>query len=129
MKLLLDTCAVLGWMEGRLPSKIRRRIQKPGTDVLVSITTPIEVAIKSNPPGRLPLPSPRQLQEALDLLQGRWLPMTPECAALLYTLPVHHKDPFDRIIIVQALKENCPVVTSDERFPLYKSVGLQVLWD
>lgn len=116
-------------MEGRLPSKIRRRIQKPGTDVLVSITTPIEVAIKSNPPGRLPLPSPRQLQEALDLLQGRWLPMTPECAALLYTLPVHHKDPFDRIIIVQALKENCPVVTSDERFPLYKSVGLQVLWD
>lgn len=129
MKLLLDTCAVLGWMEGKLPSKIRRRIQKPGTDVLVSIATPVEVAIKSNPPGRAPLPSPRQLQEALDLLQGRWLPVTLECAVLLYNLPVHHKDPFDRIIIVQALQENCPVVTSDERFPLYKSVGLQVLWD
>jgi PIN domain nuclease of toxin-antitoxin system len=129
VKFLLDTCALLAWMDGRLPSKMRRRIQKPGTDVLVSIATPVEIAIKNNPPGRVPLPSPRQLEEALELLQGRWLPVTLDCAEFLYTLPLHHKDPFDRIIIVQALKEDCPVVTSDERFPLYESTGLQVLWD
>jgi PIN domain nuclease of toxin-antitoxin system len=116
-------------MDGRMPSKIRRRIQKSGADVLVSIATPIEIAIKSNPPGRASLPSLRQLEQALELLQGRWLPVTLDCTAFLYTLPRYHKDPFDRILIVQALKENCPIVTSDERFPLYKSVGLQVLWD
>jgi PIN domain nuclease of toxin-antitoxin system len=129
VKLLLDTCVLLAWMDGRLPSKIRRRIQNPSAEVLVSIATPVEIAIKSNPPGRISLPSLPQLEEALDLLQGRWLPLTPGCAALLYTLPLHHKDPFDRMIIVQALAEQCAVVTSDERFPLYKSVGLQVLWD
>jgi PIN domain nuclease of toxin-antitoxin system len=129
VKLLLDTCALIAWMDGRLPGKTRRRIQKPGADVLVSIVTPIEIGIKSNPPGRAPLPSLQQLEEGLELLQGRWLPVTLDCAAFLYTLPLHHKDPFDRIIIVQALKENCPVVTSDERFSLYENLGLQVLWD
>jgi PIN domain nuclease of toxin-antitoxin system len=103
--------------------------RRPGADVLVSIATPIEIAIKSNSPRRASLPSLRQLEQALELLQGRWLPVTLDCTAFLYTLPLHHKDPFDRIIIVQALKEDCPIVTSDERFPLYKSVGLQVLWD
>jgi PIN domain nuclease of toxin-antitoxin system len=128
VKLLLDTYALLAWMDGRLPGKARRRIQKPEADVLISIVTPVEIAIKSNPPGRAHLPSLQQLEEALEILQGRWLPMTLDCVAFLYTLPLHHKDPFDRIIIAQALKEDCPVVTSDERFPLYESVGLQVLW-
>ena len=129
MKFLLDTCALLAWMDGRLPGRIRRRIQNPGTEVLVSMATPFEIAIKSNPPGRVPLPSTNQLQRALDVLEGHWLPMTLDHATLLYTLPVHHRDPFDRMIIAQALTENCPVVSSDEKFYLYKSVGLQLLWD
>jgi PIN domain nuclease of toxin-antitoxin system len=38
-------------------------------------------------------------------------------------------EPFDRMIIAQALSEPCPVVSSDQRFPLYEAVGLKVVWD
>ena len=44
----------------------------------------------------------------------------------LFDLPLHHADPFDRQIIAQALVENIPIVTSDEKFKLYK--GLKVIW-
>jgi PIN domain nuclease of toxin-antitoxin system len=46
----------------------------------------------------------------------------------LATLPDHHNDPFDRMIIAQAIQEKLTCVASDERFPSYKSSGLQVLW-
>jgi PIN domain nuclease of toxin-antitoxin system len=44
----------------------------------------------------------------------------------LFELPRHHGDPFDRQIIAQALSEKIPVVTSDQKFGLYK--GLRVIW-
>ena len=59
-------------------------------------------------------------------LQLRVLPYTGDHAYHLFGLPRHHSDPFDRQIIAQALAEDIAVVTSDEKFSLYK--GLQVIW-
>jgi PIN domain nuclease of toxin-antitoxin system len=49
-----------------------------------------------------------------------------EHAFRLFGLPRHHTDPFDRQLIAQALVENIPVITSDEKFSLYG--GIQVIW-
>jgi PIN domain nuclease of toxin-antitoxin system len=54
------------------------------------------------------------------------LPYTSDHACHLFGLPLHHADPFDRQIIAQALAEDIPIVTSDEKFRLYK--GLAVIW-
>jgi PIN domain nuclease of toxin-antitoxin system len=129
MKLLLDTCALLDWVNGRLPGKARRQIQRSTADILVSIVTPWEIAIKHIHSGRFPLPSPERLNEALTVMGGRWLPITLSHTSRLFSLPLHHSDPFDRMIIVQALEEECRVVTRDQSFHLYRDAGLQVLWE
>jgi len=134
MKLLLDTSAFLKWVDGTIPNKIRRHIQRPNIKLLLSIVTPWEIAIKSNSlrnsaARRFQMPSVSQVKESIERLGAQVLPLTFEHAEILYTLPLHHQDPFDRMIIAQALVENCPLVSADERFPLYRSVGLQVLWD
>lgn len=59
-------------------------------------------------------------------LQLRVLPYTGDHAYQLFNLPQHHGDPFDRQIIAQALAEDIPVITSDEKFKLYR--GVQVIW-
>ena len=59
-------------------------------------------------------------------LQLRVLPYTAEHALQLFSLPLHHTDPFDRQIIAQGLCEKIPIVTCDEKFGLYE--GLQVVW-
>ena len=129
MKLLLDTQILVYWLIGTLPHKIKRRIEK-ASDLLVSIVTPWEFALRTNPPsGKLRLPTTKETEQILEELGARILPITMEHTDIIYTLPLHHDDPFDRMIIAQALAEKCPVVSADERFPLYRSVGLQVFWD
>jgi PIN domain nuclease of toxin-antitoxin system len=132
MTLLLDTNAFIYWLYGTLPARVRRRVERAG-DLAVSVVSPWEIANKSSFSGRhssnLRLPTTREVEHGLKQLGARLLPVTMRHTELLYTLPVHHKDPFDRMIIVQALEEQCAVVTSDQRFPLYQSVGLRVLWD
>jgi PIN domain nuclease of toxin-antitoxin system len=54
------------------------------------------------------------------------LPYTADHALHLFDLPRHHSDPLDRQIITQAWSEKIPVVTSNEKFNLYK--GLRILW-
>lgn len=132
MKLLFDTNAFLRWVDARLPDKIRRYIQKPNRQLLVSIVTPCEIAIKSNavrnnPARRFRMPSASEVKESIERLGAQLLPVTLQHAEVLYDLPLHHQDPFDRMIIAQALEERCTVVTSDQQFSLYE--GLQVLWD
>lgn len=126
MKLLLDTCILLYWINGSLSDKVRRQIQK-SPEIFVSIVTLWEIAIKNNPPGRFNLPSTNMIERALDAMGARLLSITLKHTDKLYTLPLHHRDPFDRMIIAQALEEHCTVVTSDQQFSLYE--GIQVLWD
>ena len=132
MNLLLDTNAFVYWLYGTLPPRVKRRVER-ATGLLLSVVSPWEIANKSSiyakRAGDLRLPTIREMEQGLEDLGARLLPVTMHHSERLYSLPLHHKDPFDRMIIVQAIEEQCAVLTSDERFPLYQSVGLQVLWD
>jgi len=83
-----------------------------------------EIAIKAAL-GKLRL-SAAIARQAVQDLDIRILPYTAEHAFHLFDLPLHHGDPFDRQIIAQALSEKIPIVTSDEKFSLYK--GVKLIW-
>ncbi|HTZ72994.1 MAG TPA: type II toxin-antitoxin system VapC family toxin [Candidatus Aquilonibacter sp.] len=64
--------------------------------------------------------------DGVEDLKLRVLPYSEEHAFRLFDLECHHADPFDRQIIVQALTENIPVITPDEKFRVY--AGLRIIW-
>jgi len=125
MKLLLDTNILVRHADGKLPRSIQRLLEKPSAELYVSIITLWEIAMKP----ALHRFSTDRVLEHLERIGARILPVTVAHTRVLYSLPMHHDEPFDRMIIAQALEEQCPVVSSDQRFPLYESVGLQVIWD
>ena len=83
-----------------------------------------EIAIK-NSVGKLTF-SKADVTTGLSDLRVRVLPFSFDHALEFFDLPPHHSDPFDRQIIAQALSEDIPVVTCDDRFRLYH--GLKVIW-
>lgn len=129
MTYLLDTVAFLRALDGTLPRKTLRRLNKPGTELLVSILTPWEIVLK-RALRYLDMQHARIEQGILDL-QARLLPITLAHTRILHTLPQfkEHTDPFDRMLIAQAIEERCPLVSNDTRFELYRKLGLQTLWD
>lgn len=90
----------------------------------VSAISLTEIAIK-DAKGSLNFPREAVAQAIADLLV-RVLPYTEAHAYQFFELPPHHTDPFDRLIIAQALVEQVPVVTSDVAFKRYR--GLKVVW-
>ena len=66
------------------------------------------------------------VRSGIEDFNVRILPYTPAHAYQLYDLPLHHRDPFDRMIIAQALAEEIPIVTSDSQFKLYRDV--EMIW-
>jgi PIN domain nuclease of toxin-antitoxin system len=126
MRLLLDTVAFI-WAIGspeRLSRKASAAIQPERAIIEVSAISLSEIAIK-HAKGRLNLPKSNVLS-ALENLKLQVLPYTATHAYEHFGLPLHHADPFDRQIIAQALAEDIPVVTADEKFRLYE--GLIVIW-
>ena len=123
MKLLLDTHAVLWWQtdDRRLPKPARSAIATADI-VWVSAASGLEVAIKSAL-GRLRLTEPFAVTTAADDFTE--LPVTLAHAARLGALPAHHTDPFDRLLVAQALVEGATLVTKDEALSAY---GVTVLW-
>ena len=129
MQLLLDTNVFLKLaFDEKLPRKTVNLLARPGNDLFVSIITPWEIAIKSQRLGAKEL-TPLRVAEAMHLLGLRSLAIHLKHIAALSTLPPHHNDPFDRMLIAQAIGEGHLLLSSDERFPLYKSVGLETAWD
>ena len=123
MKLLLDTHVVLWWQrdDRRLNRAARRAIA--GADIVwVSAVSGWEAAIKSAL-GRLRLAEPFKVLVAADDFTE--LPMTLAHTERLQTLPAHHADPFDRILVAQALVERAVIVTHDRALEPY---GADVLW-
>ncbi len=132
MTVLLDTNVFLFIIrEEKLPRPVQRLIENTSIEVLVSIITPWEIATLNNESFgkrmRIKLPSPR-VQESIEAMGARLLPITMEHTDIIYRLPLFHHDPFDRMIIAQALEERCPILSADQRFELYKGEGLQVIW-
>lgn len=127
MRLLLDTHALLWWLldDPALPASARRAIERAET-VYVSSASVWEIAIKQRL-GKLPELT-LGVAELPDLIaQCRFVPLavTDRHAAAVARLPQHHRDPFDHMLIAQALAETLALVTRDERFATY---GVKTRW-
>jgi PIN domain nuclease of toxin-antitoxin system len=123
MTLLLDTHAVLWWQaDDRRLSKPARRAIATADVVWVSAASGWEAAIKSSL-GRLRMSEPFALTVAADDFSE--LPVTLTHTARLAELPAHHADPFDRMLVAQALVEGATLVTRDSALGVY---GVRVLW-
>jgi PIN domain nuclease of toxin-antitoxin system len=118
VSLLLDTHILLWWLsdDPLLPASAREAIASPDNEVMVSAATAWEIAIKKAV-GRLEAPD--DLLEVLDSNDFHPLPITASHALLAGGLPLHHSDPFDRMLIAQAGAENLTLVSVDSRFPRY----------
>jgi PIN domain nuclease of toxin-antitoxin system len=126
VRLLLDTATFIYAVEA--PERLSRRaisaLQNAENILELSVISITEIAIKSVL-DRLKLSADTTRQSIQDL-DIRILSYTSEHALRLVEVPLHHRDPFDRQIIAQALSEKVAVVTPDEKFRLYD--GLKVIW-
>jgi PIN domain nuclease of toxin-antitoxin system len=121
MKLLLDTHLLL-WASGR-PEKLSRTARKllddPDSELLFSAASLWEIAIK-NTLGRSDLKvEPRVLRRSLLDNGYTELPVTSEHAVSIDTLPPIHRDPFDRLLVAQALSEGVTLLTTDAQLARY----------
>jgi PIN domain nuclease of toxin-antitoxin system len=119
MKLLLDTHALL-WTLGRprqLRPQTRRRIERAETLVFVSVVSAWEIEIK-RALGKLKAPD--DLARQLERLRFALLDLRLRHVDALRALPPLHRDPFDRMLVAQALAEGLTLVTQDERLQAYR---------
>lgn len=122
--LLLDTHALLWWLaaDDRLPPPIRRRIEDPQAIVLASAVSAWEISIKSKI-GKLEAPA--NLLEAVEETGLAWIPVEPGEVYEAGRLPMHHRDPFDRLLIAQVKVRSARLVSRDGRLDDY---GVERLW-
>lgn len=122
MPLLLDTHAFLWFIDNdpRLSATAAARIADPATDVHVSVVSAWEIVIKLGT-GKLTLGRPlAQLwPESLADNDFKVLNVTSEHVLALEGLPPHHRDPFDRLLIAQAISEGFDLVSADSVFAAY----------
>lgn len=127
MRLLLDTNALLWWFQNdhALSAGARRAIASMENEVFVSSVVGWEISIKDNS---------RKLQAAglLDDFEGKLsaegmipMPILMDHAVRAGRLPLHHKDPFDRMLVAQAQSESLSIVSSDE---IFESYGVRRVW-
>lgn len=122
MKLLLDTQLLL-WAAGqpeRLSAPARKQIKNPKNELLFSAASLWEIAIK-NSLGREDFRvEPRLLRRGLLDNGYAELPVTSQHAVNIDGLPPLHKDPFDRLLLAQALTEGITLLTSDAQLARYR---------
>jgi len=118
MTLLLDTHALLWWLDDpKLLSKGARRAIRDGSNtVYVSAAAVWEVAIKK---ALGKLAAPDDLEAAMTANRFLPLPITIPHALAVLALPAHHRDPFDRMLIAQAIHEKFRLVTRDADIQKY----------
>ena len=122
MRLLLDTVAFIWLVEGssRLSAPARESIIDSANDAYLSAASAWEIAIKHGL-GRLPLRVPPEEYVVEQRRRHRidTLPITEEAALQVDKLPNLHRDPFDRLIVAQAIVEGMIVVTPDRLISMY----------
>ena len=128
MRLLLDT-HVLPWAVGapeRLSDAAREALSTAGHQVAIGTASLWEIAIKVSC-GRLDLAPDWQaaIERGRKHMGARWLTVEPAHCGRVAALPWHHRDPFDRMLIAQALCENMTLISKDSAFAEYP---VKVLW-
>ena len=124
MRFLIDSHTFLWWRAGSpaLSTTARNTIADPANEVLISIAALWELTIKEST-GKLTFTPDL---ETMIADEGFWvLPITFVHLRRIGTLPRVHKDPFDRMMIAQALAEGIPIATGD---PVFAGYGVQVVW-
>ena len=117
MRLLLDTHVLIWWDENARLSRAAREAIESADQVYVSAVSGWEISLKASL-GRLkPV---RTVAEAVADSQFEELPLRLRHTEALLKLPWHHRDPFDRMLIAQALSERLTIVTRDRAFVDYK---------
>lgn len=117
MRLLLDTHVLLWQLEGRLDRSDRAvEAIKTADELLVSVVSFVEIGIKAAA-GKLRIPA--GLREHLLDSGARILSLAPDDGLGIAELPLHHRDPFDRLLISQARSERLTILTADRRFAQY----------
>jgi PIN domain nuclease of toxin-antitoxin system len=128
MRVLVDTHVFLWWVEGdrALPVKARAALADRENECLLSLVSAWEMAIKAGLGKlKLALPAKRYVVEHVAANGFRMLDIQIAHVGRVETLAPHHRDPFDRLLIAQALEENLPVVTAD---PVFRKYGVQRIW-
>jgi PIN domain nuclease of toxin-antitoxin system len=126
MKVLIDTHVLLWGLqdEAKLSSRVRKLL--PAAEVWISVASIWEIITKVQV-GKLDLPGPvgDYLSSKLKANGVSVLPLTFDHVRRLEKIPLHHRDPFDRILIAQSMAESIPLVTSD---PELKKYSVEIIW-
>ena len=128
MRLLIDSHALIWYVDQhqQLSPASHAALSDPANDLLLSAGSIWEIAIKIGL-GKLVLTEPYShwMSQALSDLSITILPITVEYADAQASLPKHHSDPFDRLIVAQALVEGVSIVSADARMDAY---GVTRIW-
>lgn len=127
MKILLDTQALLCVLRGKgLSQTATEAFLDPINDLYLSAASFWEMCIKLSI-GKLALAEgwERVYDQEIAINEIVWLPVTRQHCYQLVKLPLHHRDPFDRLLIAQVKHEGMAILTSDGQFRHY---DVQVLW-
>ncbi|EEG76075.1 type II toxin-antitoxin system VapC family toxin [Dethiobacter alkaliphilus] len=129
MKALLDTHAFLWWItdDNELSPHARNIISDRNTELFLSVASGWEIAIKAGLE-KIQIPHHNILSfitEQLAFNAITPLPVQMNHACHTANLPLHHRDPFDRLLIAQAQLENLPIITADS---LFKEYDVTLIW-
>ncbi len=122
MNNLIDTHALIWFLNGdnELSDKAKKAIEDEDAINFISIASLWEIAIKISL-GKLELKTPfSKISEQIDNNGFQILPITFEDTLILSTLPFHHRDPFDRIIISQSFNNKLAIISKDKYFNDYQ---------
>ncbi len=128
MRVLLDTHVFPRWVEGdrALPAKARAALADRENECLISLVSAWELAIKAGLGKlKLALPVQRYVVEHVAANGFRMLDIRMAHVGRVETLGPHHGDPFDRLLIAQALEDKLPIVTAD---PVFRKYGVKRIW-
>jgi PIN domain nuclease of toxin-antitoxin system len=127
MKAILDTHAFMWALAGDARmSRHARDVFAGSTDLFLSMASIWEILIKVQS-GKLNFPRPAGPYVLSRLAENRikTLPISIDHLLAIERLPMHHRDPFDRMLIAQSMEEGWPIITAD---PKFKQYPVQVIW-
>ena len=128
MNYLLDTHVLIWWIAGKvkLSAAVQKTLSEATGTVLVSVASLWEMALKIKL-GKLKMPDPfdAYILRQIQINRMELLPIHAPHVLETMNLPPHHRDPFDRLLVAQARKEELILITGDEMLRAY---DVQILW-